>query len=297
VFAAALLLGARPALADEPRVLVLPFSGSVPGTPDGPARLTQVVARSAGLTGADVVMGQATFADAAALAGCAEETPECFSQVAASLKVDQVVIGDVQPTSDGRSVAITLKIFQDGAIREKAVTLPATSMDDLVKRLAREAPALFVPGDETSAPPPEPAPGPELTPDPRPAPAPERPASSSRPRTGALPWILVASGAAIAGAGGGFLFAAGKKQDEVDGAPISDADDFERLAALEDKGDNYTKIGNGLLIAGSAVLVTGAVLVVMRGMAGGDDEPETSAVSVGATPIEGGFGIAVARPW
>jgi hypothetical protein len=39
------------------------------------------------------------------------------------------------------------------------------------------------------------------------------------------------------------------------------------------------------------------VLVVMRGMAGGDDEPETSAVSVGATPIEGGFGIAVARPW
>ena len=297
VVAAVLLGGDRLARADDPRVLVLPFSGSVPNAPDGTARLTQVVARAAGLTGAEVVTGQATFADAAALAGCSEQTPECFKQLADSLRVDEVVIGDVSPTPDGGSVTITLKHFQAGVINEKSLTVSAGSIDDMVKRVAREVPRLMVPGGETSEPPPDriPSTSPEqrpLAPEPSPA---ER--DEGRPgRIGVLPWVLMGSGVALAAAGGGFLFMAKKKQDDVDGAPIHDADDFERLVDLEDQGDRYTKIGQGLLIGGGALVATGAVWALVR-RASGSGEPSEPGVAVQAAPQVGGVGFVVSGGW
>ena len=283
------------ARADEPRVLVLPFSGSVPNAPDGTQRLTQVVARAAGLTGAEVVIGQATFADAATLAGCSEETPECFKQLADSLKVNEVVIGDVAPTPDGGSVTITLKHFQNGEINEKSLTISAGSIDDMVKRVAREVPRLMVSGGETSETPPDRIPTTE--PEQRPAEPPPPEHDRQRPgRIGLVPWVLMGTGVALAGAGGGFLFMAKKKQDDVDGAPIHDADDFERLVDLEDKGDRYTKIGQGLLIGGGAVLATGVVWALVRRASGSDESTEPS-LAVDAAPLDGGFGFALSRAW
>jgi hypothetical protein len=284
------------ARADEGRVLVLPFSGSVPNAPDGTQRLTQVVARAAGLTGAEVVIGQATFADAAALAGCSEETPQCFKLVADSLKVTEVVIGDVAPTADGASVTITLKHFQNGEINEKSLTVSG-SIDDMVKRVAREVPRLMVAGGETSETPPDRIPAttaPAAEPTPA-APPPERD-SGRRGRIGPLPWVLMGSGVALAAAGGGFLYMAKKKQDDVDGAPIHDADDFERLVDLEDKGDRYTKIGQGLLIGGGAVLATGVVWALVRRASGSEETAEPS-MAVQAAPLDGGVGFAVSRAW
>lgn len=295
VLVAAVLTGGGLAGADEPRVLVLPFSGSVPNAPDGTQRLTQVVARAAGLTGAEVVIGQATFADAAALAGCSEETPECFKQLADSLKVNEVVIGDVAPTPDGGSVTITLKHFQNGEINEKSLTVSAGSIDDMVKRVAREVPRLMVSGGDTGDTPSDdriPSTAPQSAPA---APPPER--DRSRPgRVGALPWVLMGAGVALAGAGGGFLFMAKKKQDDVDAAPIHDASDFERLVDLEDKGDRYTKIGQGLLIGGGAVLATGVVWALVRRASGGDEGSEPS-MAVEAAPLDGGLGFALSRAW
>jgi hypothetical protein len=297
VAAAVLLGGGAVARADEPRVLVLPFSGSVPNAPDGATRLTQVVARAAGLTGADVVVGQATFADAAALAGCSEETPECFKLVADSLRVDEVVIGDVSPTADGGSVTITLKHFQQGAVAEKSLTVSAGSIDEMVKRVAREVPRLMVAGGEGSEPPPDriPSTTPERAPvGPNPAPV-ER--DDHRPgRIGVLPWVLMGSGVALAAAGGGFLFAAKKKQDDADGAPIHDADDFERLVDIEDKGARYTRIGQGLLIGGGVVVAGGVVWALVR-RASGSSEPSEPAMALDVAPRGDGLGFAVSGVW
>lgn len=297
VVAAVLFGGDRLARADDPRVLVLPFSGSVPNAPDGTARLTQVVARAAGLTGAEIVMGQATFADAAALSGCSEQTPECFKQLADSLRVDEVVIGDVAPTPDGSSVTITLKHFQAGEIKEKSLTVSTGSIDEMVKRVAREVPRLMVPGGETSEPPPDRIP--DTAPEQQPLAPDQAPVDQDRARPGrigVMPWVLMGSGVALAAAGGGFLFMAKKKQDDVDGAPIHDADDFERLVDLEDQGDRYTKIGQGLLIGGGALLATGAVWALLRRTSGSGETSEP-AIAVQAAPQAGGAGLVVSGGW
>jgi len=292
---AAILASGGLARADEARVLVLPFSGSVPNAPDGTQRLTQVVARAAGLTGAEVVIGQATFADAAALAGCSEETPDCFKQLADSLKVNEVVIGDVSPTPDGGSVTITLKHFQNGEINEKSLTISTGSIDDMVKRVAREVPRLMVSGGETSETPPDRIPTTEPQQQPAAPPPPEQ--DRGHPgRIGLVPWVLMGTGVALAGAGGGFLFMAKKKQDDVDAAPVHDADDFERLVDLEDKGDRDTKIGQGLLIGGGALLATGVVWALVRRASGSDESTEPS-LAVDAAALDGGFGFALSRAW
>ncbi len=293
--ALAMVLAPAVARAEEKRILVLPFSGSVPGAPDGPARLTKVVARAAGLTGGEVVMGQATFADATTLVGCSTETPECFGQLAASLNVQEVVIGDVQPAAGGQ-VAITMKIFQGGEVRESSLTLPAADLDKLVARLAREASALFVP-DGAAPPEPEPAEPVAVVPPPAaestPAPVPRDDGGGARRGIGLLPWVLIGGGVALAAGGGAVLYLGGKRQDDVDGAPIHDADDFDRLVELEDEGDRYLTIGAGLAIAGGAVAATGVVLAILRARSGGDDGETSSSVSVGLAPAPGGVGISV----
>lgn len=297
VAAALVVAGGGPVRADEPRVLVLPFTGSVPDAPDGTARLTQVVARAAGLTGATVVIGQATFADAAALAGCSDETPQCFELLAQSLRVDEVVIGEVTPAADGRSVTITLKHFQEGRIDEKSLTMTAGSIDDLVKRVAREVPRLLVSGGESSEPSTDPVPSaaPAQRAD-RPLHDPADGDDGRRGRIGVLPWVVMGTGVALAGAGGAFLYMAKKKQDAVDGAPIHDADDFERLVDLEDKGDRYTNIGRGLLIGGG-VIVAGGVAWALVKRASGSDRGSEPTMAFEAAPLDGGVGFAISRAW
>jgi hypothetical protein len=202
----------------------------------------------------------------------------------------------VTPTPDGGSVTITLKHFQGGEIREKSLTVSAGSIDDMVKRVAREVPRLMVSGGETSEPPPDriPATSPEQRP--------SEPAQQSdtgggrRGKIGPWPWVVMGAGVALAGAGGGFLYAAKKRQDEVDSAPIHDADDFDRLVDLEDQGDRYTKIGQGLLIGGGVVLAGGVAWALYRRASGADGEAEP-AMALDASPLEGGVGLSLSGDW
>jgi hypothetical protein len=112
---------------------------------------------------------------------------------------------------------------------------------------------------------------------------------------------MIASGAVLAGGGAGFLVLSHRRQDQVDGAPVHDVDDFEHLRDLEDEGERYQKIGAGLLVAGGAVAAGGVVLALVRRASGGEREAASSGgegVSVGAAPLTGGFGVTVSwRSW
>lgn len=277
------LTAPREARADELRVLVLPFTGEVPGAADGADRFTKVTARAAGLTGATVVEGQASFDDAATLAGCSEQTAECLGQIAAALRADKVVLGHVSASADGKSVIVALKVFESGALSEKTLTFPQEGIDKLVQRMAREASNLFVPGEE---PPPhveEPAPAPAAAP--APAPPPVEREEPSRGRV--LPWIVLGAGAALGATGGVFFYLGRDRQKQVDRAPTSDVDDFERLVELEDEGERYTLLGVGLMAAGGAAIAAGVVLFLI----GGGDDDDASATALAPLAVDGGVGL------
>jgi hypothetical protein len=294
VLACLLLLCGR-ADADRRRVLVLPLSGSVPGAPDGLPQLTEVVARAAGLTGEDVTIGRAPFADAAALVGCDEESVECFAALAESLRQDALVIGSVEPSADGSKVVVSLKVFRAGEIEEASFELAGESIDDIVEALARRLPRLFLGNTTEPAPPPEPEAEPTAGPEPLPLvpdPSGPRDAGPSGRGVGVAPWLVSGAGLALVGGGIGFLLVATSRQSEVNSAPIRDVDDFERLVEIEDRGARYMKIGNGLVIGGGLIAATGAALFVIRRMSGSGAYEETS-VSVAPALIPDGAAVSV----
>lgn len=307
VVALALLAVSAPARAGARRVLVFPLAGAVPG--HGAAaldRLTRVIARSAGLAGAEVTIGGASFDDTAALVGCGAPDAACLSQVATSLRVDELVVGTVQ-AADAGSATVTLRFFRDGAVTEHVFTLPAGDLDTMVQRLAREAPAIFVGSSEPPPPPPEadPTPAPPFPSAPPPPVNPAPPAVTPDPeprgtagprgfaRVGATWWVVAAAGVGLAGAGGWLLLEASALQDEVDAAPTRTAADLDRLVELEDEGERYTILGNGLLIAGGAAVAVGGAMILYRGLAA---ERERPAFSVTPMPLRGGGALVLELP-
>ena len=306
---AATLMGlailASPAAAKPRKVLVLPFEGALGGKApsNGLERLTAVVARSAGLTGATVRVGQASFSDTAALVGCGTEEADCLGQVAKSLGVDQVITGSVETGADGSSVIVNLKFFKDGETRDERLELPAPSFDAVLEGVARDVPDLFVSAPErrpdaratdTAAPaagsPDTPATAnPIETPPPVAiAPPPQRDSGGfDVRRVGIVAWGTAGVGLVAAGAGGVFLALARDRQQQVDDAPVSSGADLERLEELEDEGARFTTLGNGLLIGGGGLLAAGAVLIAIQGLSGSaEDRP---IVSIG--PLGDGAGI------
>ena len=280
--------------AEQKKVLVLPFSGDLPANApaDGLARLTAVVARSGGITGAEVNIGQASFADTATLVGCSTQNAECLGKVAEALGVDQVVTGTVEVTGDGDAVVVELKLFKDQGVVEKSLELPAPSFAAVIEGLARDVPALFV-----SAPERETEPEPELAPTPEPEPEPIAPPITEPPTIrdtgesggiGAAPWIVGAVGLAALGGGGALLYLASDRPDQVDSAPTASAADLDRLEQLEDEGEQFTLAGNALLIGGGVAIAAAATLAVIRGLSGGDDD---GGVALAPMALPGGAGI------
>ena len=300
VLCAALVVHAGSAHADDKRVLVFPLTGTVPGAPaDTLTRLTQVIARSAGLTGAEVVVGQASFDDTAVLAGCASPDPACLSQVAQSLSVDHVVLGVVTPGPGGDTIEVALTAFVNGKLTQKKFTLQITNIDAMVEELAGEVPALFLASKRAEREP-EPVAKPKPRPKPRPelvAPPPPPPESGFRGgRVSALSWVLAGSGLVAAGAGGVALVMARDRQAEVDGAPTATGQDLERLRDLEDEGELYTRAGNALLIGGGAALLVGGVIVLYQGYSGGGDERPRVSLSPMLGPAGAGVTLQVTLP-
>lgn len=326
---AAAVVAPGSAAAESKKVLVLPFEGDLePGAPDdGLAQLTAVVARSSGLTGAEVNVGQASFSDIATLVGCATPDAECLGKVAASLKVDQVVVGVVEASAgdaapDGAeappaSVTVKLKLFRDGKVTDRTLHLAAPSFQAVLEGVARDAPTLFVGARDSSV---ETGPdagpeggdsgGPKPTPEKKPLPPPEKatpPAPQPDARMQQPPprdsggfdagrvhiaaWIAAGAGVAMGAGGAVFLTMAHSRQSDVDGAPTSTAADLEHLQDLEDEGEQFTRIGDALLIGGAAALAVGGGLIIFQGLSGGG-ENET-AVSIAPVPLPGGAGINV----
>jgi hypothetical protein len=299
----ALLAPAGVAGAAAKRVLVFHLTGAVPGA-DARAidRLTGVVARSAGLTGAEVIQGKVSYEDAAALAGCATTDAACLKQIADVLHVDHVVLGQVTATADAKSVDVALIAFVDGKRSEETYTLAVGPVDQMVEQLAREVPSLFVghkaePEPQPEATPAAPASQPAAPPVTPPAAAPRDEASGFHAaRVEPYAWWITGGGAALAAASGVFYVLAQGKQDEVNGAPVASLDDLHRLQSLEDQGARGAPGGNVLLIAGGAALVTGVVLVVYQGYA----RPAShDAAGVAFRPLlaPGTAGLAVELTW
>jgi hypothetical protein len=283
---AVVLAAAAPAEAGPRKVLVFPLTGQVPNDPgDGLQRFTKVVARAAGLTGADVTIGGASFDDTAALAGCGSLDAECLKLVAASLSVDSVVAGDVQP--GGGRVKVILTAYLDGTVVAKTYDLAAGEPDAMVQELAQEVTSLFVGAKER--------PSEERRPEVRervvvvPAPA-VRDDGWSFGNVGASAWLVTGGGLALAAGGAIFLKVGADRQDQVNHAPTDSVADLEELERLEEEGARFMLVGNALVIAAGAAVVTGTILIAVQGRA-----KKQAGRRAAITPflLRGGAGVAL----
>jgi hypothetical protein len=303
----ALFTPARDARAAAKHVLVFRLTGEVPGQPPQTLdRLTQVVARSAGLTGAEVTLGKVSYEDAAALAGCATTEADCLKQIAEVLKVDHVVLGQITASADGTSIEVALVAFVDDVRSEKSYTIALGTVDEMVEHLAREVPSLFVgkgkgegDGSEVTPPAPEPPKPPPPVVVPPPAPPPRDESGFQAARVQPYAWWVGGGGAVLAAASGVFYVLAQNKQNEVNGAPIGSVDDFHHLQSLEDEGARDAFIGNALLIGGGAALVTGVALVIYQGYSHPAAETNDAPGRVSLRPVlaPGAAGLAVELTW
>jgi hypothetical protein len=284
--------GARAGAAKR-RVLVFPLTGAIPGDPgDGLERFTQVIARAAGLAGADVIVGSTSFDDAAALAGCGTADAACLGQVAAALSADEVVVGQVAPAAGGAGAVVTVQLFRAGAVDERTVTLHGPDVDAMETQLAREAPPWFV-GPSSITPPPDD----KITPPPPDEPPPPPPGKRGFARVGTGWWVLAGAGVALAAGGGYFLMEGQSRQDEIDAAPTRTAQDLERLRELEDEGERDMKIGGGLLIGGGVLFAVSGAIILYQGLSAEAAPAKAGRVDVGIVPLRGGGAVTLEVRW
>jgi hypothetical protein len=85
------------------------------------------------------------------------------------------------------------------------------------------------------------------------------------------------------------LVLARDRQSEVDAAPAETSPELDHLESLEDEGELYTNVGNGMLIGGGAAFLVGTVLVLYQGYSGGGDH--RSSVSLAPLPAASGAGV------
>lgn len=222
--------------------------------------------------------------DAAGVLGCTIDDDGCLAAIARQLRATRLVFA----TAAGDAVTLSRFDADAGtAPTHASFTLSGATPRERARGLIDEARGfLDLPApaptatDETSAPVP-------LDP---PAPA---------PRRGHVPryaWALIGGGALVAATGGGFLLSARSLRQDVESAPTTTRDDIDRLRSLEATGKTRTTIGDGLVIAGGAAVVTGVVLaIVHRG--GGDSGPEAAARTVAIQPTTGGAIVSTQVRW
>jgi hypothetical protein len=292
---AGLLLATAVAQASPRRAIVFPLAGEVPGAPKAPAQLTQVVARAAGLAGADVTVSATAFDEAAAMAGCAGADVACLADVAASVGADEIAVGLVRPR--GGAVVVALTLYRDGAITEHEFEL-AGDLDAMVKQLAQESATIFVGAARAAPAPAAEAPEPvDPVTEPPPAPRAPRPARrSGGGSAGVVGWVLVGGGVAAVAAGGYFGMRSSDAQEEIDAAPVGSGAELDRLAELEDRGARDAMLGNVLLVGGGALAAAGAAVLVYRHLSADGGGDEGGDVAITAVPLRGGAAVALEVP-
>ncbi|HUH01642.1 MAG TPA: hypothetical protein VML75_06580 [Kofleriaceae bacterium] len=272
------------------RVMVIPLTGAVPDRPDINRSFSRAVSRVAAVGGSEVLDADVSLEDAAALVGCMPKEGGCLDEIAQSLGVEEILFGRLEPAAGG-AVRVSLTYHRLGDTVERSFEVAAGDVANQARQVARETASLLS-GHETPPPvEPDPTPTPVPTPvtDPVPTPVVAPPPEGDQPgalgRVRARSWIALGAGVALSGAGALFYTRARSGQAEIDDAPTETPDDFRRLVDLEADADRDAMIGNALVIAGGAALITGAVLAVLDSRS---SRAERRSSSVRVVPTTGG---------
>lgn len=282
----ALLASAQLAVADPHNVLVLKADGSADAITRG--RVEQAVLKLAKNLDGNVVLGEITFADAAAATGCKPEAPSCRDEVMTTLAVDEIVIPTV--TASGGDIHVDVKRAAKGQpIKDATATVGANDATDdayvtglgamfgvKAKPATTTTPATTQPphsGDAIAAQNPSTATDlPPTAPDQPPAQpaAPDQPAqplpqpqqpdaqpSDTGERSHRLEWTGVIGGGAAVVLGIALWGAAGQTESEIQGAPTATEADLKHLKDLENQGDSQAGAGNFFFVAGLVVAGVG----------------------------------------
>ena len=279
--AVALLASARIAAADPHNVLVLKADGSADAATR--ARVETAVLKLAKNLDGNVVLGEITFADAAAATGCKPEAPTCRDEVMTTLAVDEIIIptasvsgGEIhvdvkraakgQPVKDATATVATADAsdaaFESSlgamfGVKPAAATQPAQPAHaGSGDALAAQNPSTATDQPLTTPPPAktEPAP-PDQQPQPQPQPA--QPQPSDQPEQGhRLVWAGIIGGGVLVALGVTLWGAAGQTENQIQAAPTATQSDLQRLRDLESQGDSQAGAGNLLFVTG---LVVGGV--------------------------------------
>ncbi len=268
------------AAADPHKVIILQSEGRA--DPKTRRRIDAAIVKLA-KTGTDqIVPGEITYGDAAALVGCKPQDASCKENVIITLAVDEIVIVTVDPKPGGLEVSVR-RIAKGSASRE-AITLVAADQPDKLDavaplfgaKVATTAPVTGPVGPTLPDPQPAittgPTVGPELPPTTAPVTA-TPPEPTVTPTTSLTPSPSPVLGddrgrnrhrlriAGMAGGAGMFLLGivlwskASGIQSDVDASRPRNANELAQLRDLEARGDSYAGWGNffglgGLVLGG-----------------------------------------------
>ncbi|HEU5060022.1 MAG TPA: hypothetical protein VFU21_26000 [Kofleriaceae bacterium] len=283
------------------RIVVFPAEGQGSGRlKKAPAAVTAAVAEAARASGARVEVAAGSVADAATLAGCDAQKPDCLGQVAATVDADIVVSISVAPADSGVFVDLDLgKRDSPEPVRANWI-LDGADTAAIEKAAAREAKRLFSgdtgPAEPAAEAPADPAAARASAPEPAGAaaaavarPAEEQPSGLRRVRW--YSWAAVGAGAVLMTAGAISLRGASDKQDEIDAASTDSLADFRELESLEDDASAQATRGSILVGAGIVAAAVGVTLVLLQMRDAPDGEGEAESVSLAPTAFEGGAGV------
>ena len=270
---------ATAAHADSSVVFPLSVSGKLPAAlAKAPEKMTDALAKAI-----DGDVGAAPIEDAAGLLGCDPEATTCIEAVSKSVKAKRIVFGQITADADG-GVKVTLTRFDPGPDRQqRTFELTGRTADKLADELVRVSAPLF--GGE--APPPDEPVKDEPVKD---GPVKDEPVKVDAP-AGSISnttWAVLGGGALATTFGIVFFVQAAGIADDVRAAPRDTPQDFDRLTALEDKGQLRQRLGIAFTAFGAVGLGYGVYRLMQERKAHGSDR---SALRVTPVPLDGGAAL------
>ena len=288
-----LVLGAGYSHADEgaltgQKVIVVPLGGTVPNVSSSvTAKMSEHVLSAMKDAGANARMAQSSLEDLLMLNGCTFEQDACLRNVAGTLGVDAMFVGEISGTDDSDTHLTLRRIPRKGDADTHEIALTATDEDALVEELAKEVGELYPPPAPAPVdPPPEEKRDDIITPPPVGG---ENGGGFSLGNVKTYTWVVTGAGVMAAAAGGVFLISASGKQSDIDDHPTTTLDDLKALQELEDDARTQFLVGDVLLIAGAVTAAVGVGLIVVQGRG----RTEERQVVVSPMITRGGTGLSL----
>lgn len=287
-------------------VLIIPLTGNVAGAlKAAPGAFSASLAKLAASSGSRPMAARVAKSDITTLVGCSAESEGCYTQVAKTMGVTELIFGKVE-SQPGGGLKVTLTRVQPKSKRQtrtytfmiSAKTLPAAQkqFEAQASRTLEQSSIDTEPVVEPkkTVPPPTkvtPKTTAKTTPNgthPPPETKPHTGSSFSFGRVKGSAWAVAIGGAGAMILGGVFFALASSKQSDVNDAPVSSGADLDKLADLESTGKTYNILGNSFVIVGAVATAVGGYLIYRQGSA----QPATER-RVGVAPIDRGRGLAV----